>query len=112
MRTANASSRPGHWTDSSVALVTRTSTLGTVPITSFQTVWHRRLVSWGRGRTTPVSSPIPGRAARVEHHGVARLRAPIRPAILYWDMDPGGPLDTSAANPQASHMISGRRRRR
>jgi hypothetical protein len=29
------------------------------------------------------------------------------PAVLHWDMDPGGPLDTSSASPQASLTIVG-----
>ena len=48
----------------------------------------------GAGVTLEMRLPIPANAAP-------------GPAILHWDMDPGGPLDTSAASPQAALTIVG-----
>ena len=45
--------------------------------------------------------------------GTLEMRLPVPttaapgPAVLHWDMDPGGPLDTSAASPQAALTIVG-----
>ncbi len=47
----------------------------------------------------------PGSFVQLEMHLPIPADAVPGPAILHWDMDPGGPLDTSPASPQAALTI-------
>ena len=49
----------------------------------------------------------PGAGVTLEVHLPVPADAAPGPAILHWDMDPGGPLDTSSASPQAALTIVG-----
>ena len=49
----------------------------------------------------------PGAYVQLEMHLPIPADAAPGPAILHWDMDPGGPLDTSSASPQAALTIVG-----
>jgi hypothetical protein len=49
----------------------------------------------------------PGAGVTLEVHLPVPANAVPGPAILHWDMDPGGPLDTSSASPQAALTIVG-----
>ena len=52
-------------------------------------------------------SLAPGASVTLEIRLPVPATAAPGPAILHWDTDPGGPLDTSAASPQASITIVG-----
>jgi hypothetical protein len=47
----------------------------------------------------------PGAFVQLEMHLPIPASAEPGPAVLHWDMDPGGPLDTSLASPQAALTI-------
>lgn len=49
----------------------------------------------------------PGASVTLEVHLPVPANAVPGPAILHWDMDPGGALDTSSASPQAALTIVG-----
>jgi hypothetical protein len=49
----------------------------------------------------------PGASVTLEVHLPVPANAAPGPAILHWDMDPGGPLDTRSASPQAALTIVG-----
>jgi hypothetical protein len=50
-------------------------------------------------------SLAPGASVTLEMHLLVPANAAPGPAVLHWDMDPGGPLDTSSASPEAALMI-------
>ena len=52
-------------------------------------------------------SLAPGSSVTLEMHLPVPANAVPGPAVLHWDMDPGGPLDTSAARGQAPLTIVG-----
>lgn len=52
-------------------------------------------------------SLAPGASVTLEMHLPVPANVVPGPAVLHWDMDPGGPLDTSAAGPRASLTIVG-----
>lgn len=47
----------------------------------------------------------PGAFVQLEMHLPIPANAVPGPAILHWDMDPGGPIDTSLASPQAALTV-------
>ncbi len=52
-------------------------------------------------------SLAPGASVMLEVRLPVPANAALGPAVLHWDMDPGGSLDTSAGSPQASLTIVG-----
>jgi hypothetical protein len=47
----------------------------------------------------------PGASVTLEMHLSVPANVVPGPATLHWDMDPGGPLDTSSASPQVALTI-------